>query len=185
MIAVGLSVALLLYIATAWATVRAVGWVVDVCVFPPPTKRILQVLCALIFLLTPTWDIIPSRMYFQRLCEEEAGVKVLKRVTVDRSYFRSDGRPDDRKLLDRYAQSSNWTRDISTWAHVTKIVGTIQDKQTGESLGTATDFVYYGGWIAARIDPMSSITCPQYPNHGIHTAIWQEIFQSEQLTERR
>jgi hypothetical protein len=180
MIALLLLIGLLLYIFLAWSVVRVVGWLASICAFTSVTKRVLQVLCAAFFVLVPTWDIIPSRLYFQHLCEQEAGVNVYRSVKIGQSYFRPDGKPDDKKLLERYAQSSKWNHSFSSWAHIIKIEGTIQDKQTGEILGTTTDFVYYGGWLGSRIAAMSSVTCPNYPNHSIHSIVWQEIFKLTQ-----
>lgn len=179
MIALSLLMGLLLYIFLAWSVIRMAGWLVNICAFTGITKRVSQCLLVAFFVLLPTWDIIPSRLYFQHLCEQEAGVKVLKTVKVDQSYFRPDGRPDDKKLLGRYAQSSKWDRSFSSWAHITKIEGTIQDKQTKEVLGTATDFVYSGGWLGSRIDPMSSVTCPTYRD-GIFGMALQSVFKSNQ-----
>jgi hypothetical protein len=183
MIALSLLIGLLIYLLLAWWAVRAVGWLISICAFPAVTKRVLQALCVAFFVLLPTWDIIPGRLYFQHLCEQEAGVKVLKAVEVAQSYFRPDGRPDDKKLLDRYAQSSKWDRSFSPWAHITKIEGTIQDKQTGEVLGIATDFIYSGGWLGSRIDPMSSVTCPAYRD-GIFGMALQHVFKSNQPSLR-
>ncbi|MCC9002318.1 MAG: hypothetical protein LM549_06805, partial [Candidatus Competibacter sp.] len=105
----------------------------------------MQGLIFVLFVLLPTWDIIPSRLYFEHLCETEGGINVSRTVEVDQSYFGSDGVPDDKKLLDRYVQSSRWHPDFSSWAHITKIEGAIQDRETGELLGTAIDYLYGGG----------------------------------------
>ena len=84
-----------------------------------------------------------------------------------------------KQLLKHYAQFSKHDPKFSSWAHITKIEGGVQDKQTNELLGTVTDFVYYGGWIGSRIDPMSPVTCPMYPNHTVHDLIWQAIFKQK------
>jgi hypothetical protein len=181
MIALVLLIGLLSYILFAWSLVRVVGWLADICAFTPVTTKVLQGLCAAFFVLLPTWDIIPSRLYFQHLCEKEAGVKVLKRVELDPSYFKPDGRPDDRKLLERYAQSIKHDPGFSSWTHITRMEGTIEDKQTGELLGTSTDFAYYGGWIGARIAPMSPVTCPAY-KYGIFGMVLQEVFRPKQAS---
>ena len=160
-------------------TIRVVGRVALFCAFAATTKRVLQIICAMVFLLVPTWDIIPSRLYFKHLCEHEAGVKAFKIVEIDKSYFKQDGKPDDKQLLEHYAQFSKHDPRFSSWAHITKIEGAIQDKQTNELLGTVTDFVYYGGWFGSRIDPMSPVTCPRFPNHIVHDLIWQAVFKQK------
>lgn len=181
MIALALLFALIVYGVLSWSVIRALGWLGRVCVFPSSSTRALQGITLAAVVLLPTWDIIPSRLYFEHLCETEAGIKVFRTVEVDQSYFRPDGVPDDKKLLDRYVQSSKWNRDFSSWAHITKIEGVIQERETGELLGTAIDYLYGGGWINSRIAPMSSTTCPNYPNHSIHTSIWVEIFKLKPL----
>ena len=181
MIALALLLALIVYGVLAYSVVRSLGWLGRVCVFSPAWTRALQGFTLAVFVLLPTWDIIPSRLYFEHLCETEAGIKVFRTVEVDQSYFRSDGVPDDKKLLDRYVQSSKRTPDYSLWAHIAKVEGTIQDRETGELLGVARDFTYYGGWVEATIAPMSPITCPRFPNHVIHDIIWQEIFKQRHM----
>lgn len=182
MIALALLLALIVYGVLAWSVIRALGWLGRVCVFPPASTRVLQGITLAAVVLLPTWDIIPSRLYFEHLCETEAGIKVFRTVEVDQSYFRPDGRPDDRKLVERYVQSSKRTPDYSSWAHITKVESTIQDRETDELLGVATDFTYYGGWVEATIAPMSPTTCPRYPNHVIHDIIWQETFKQRHMS---
>ncbi len=46
-----------------------------------------------VFVLIPTWDIIPGHLYFNYLCGKEAGTRVLKTVEVEKEYFLLDGRP--------------------------------------------------------------------------------------------
>lgn len=181
MIALALLFALIVYGVLSWSVIRALGWLGRVCVFPSSSTRALQGITLAAVVLLPTWDIIPSRLYFEHLCETEAGIKVFRTVEVDQSYFRPDGRPDDRKLVERYVQSSKQTPDYSLWAHITKVEGTIRDRETGELLGVAMDFTYYGGWVEATIAPMSPITCPRFPNHVIHDIILQEIFKQRHM----
>lgn len=180
MIALSLLIVLVLYILFAWFIVRVVGWLANILAFTGGTKKTLQALCIAFFVLMPTWDIIPSRMYFHHLCEKEAGVRAAKTVFLQEEYFLPDGRPDQKKLAGHYAQPDKRDHSFSRWAHIVKVESAIQDRQTGELLGTATDFVYSGGWLGARIAPMSPDTCPNYPNHSVHGIIWQEIFKLKQ-----
>ncbi len=181
MIALTLLFVSILYGLAAWCAIRLLAWLGRICVFPPLSTRVAQGLTLAFFVLFPTWDIIPSRLYFEHLCETEAGVKAFKIIELEQSYFRADGRPDDRKLLDRYAQSSKWIPDYSRWAHIVKVEGTIQDKKTGELLGIASDFSYYGGWVEARIAPMSPITCPAL-KAGVFGMGLKQVFKLEQTS---
>lgn len=180
MIALSLLIGLLIYLLLAWWAVRAVGWLVNICAFPAVTKRVSQALCVAFFVLLPTWDIIPSRWYFQHLCETETGVKVFKTVELDKEYFMPTGKPDEKKLAGQYSQPDKRDHEFSRWSHIVKIESSIQDKQTGEILGTATDFVYYGGWLGSRIAAMSPTTCPAYPNHSVHGTVWRGVFKPKQ-----
>jgi hypothetical protein len=44
------------------------------------TKTIVGFVSAAIFVLIPTWDMIPGQRYFKHLCETEAGLKIYKTV---------------------------------------------------------------------------------------------------------
>ena len=107
-------------------------------------------------------------------------MKVFKTVEVDPSYFKPDGKPDDKKLATRYAQPDNWDRKFSSIFHIAKSESSIKDKQTGEVLGTATDFSYRGGWLTTFVlVDAAGTSCPTYPNFGVHSIIWQEVFKSK------
>jgi hypothetical protein len=179
MFAIFFFVCLILYGTFALFSILAIGRMARFCVFTVWTERILQIICAAVFVLVPTWDIIPSRLYFHYLCKQEGGVRVLKTVDIDKAYFKRDGHPDDKQLLQQYAQFSRHDRNFSSWAHITKIEGGIQDKETNELLGTVTDFVYYGGWLGSRIDPMSPMTCPNFPNYIVHDLVLQAVFKKK------
>ncbi len=179
MIAISLLIGLTLYIVFASFAIRMAGTLARFCSFSLTTARVLQIICAVIFVLLPTWDIIPSRLYFKHLCEHQAGIRVVKIVEIDKSYLKRDGKPDDKRLLEDYTQFSKHDPNFSSWAHITKIEGGIEVKQTSELLGTVTDFVYYGGWLGSRIDPNSPITCPVFPNHFVHDLIWQAVFKQK------
>jgi hypothetical protein len=116
-----------------------------------------------VFVLIPTWDIIPGRLYHQHVCETQGGVQVYKTVEVDQAYFLPDGRLDEKKLLERFDMQLTMDRTFSKIFHMTKHQGFLIDKESGEHLGTATDFSYFGGWLHTTIlieaapDP-----CPQF-----------------------
>lgn len=179
MIALTLLLAVVVYGLCTWLAVRMLGWLGRICAFPESSTKVVEGLVLALFVLLPTWDIIPGRLYFEHLCNDEGGIKVFKTVEVDQSYFRPDGRPDDKKLAERYVQSSNRTADFSPWAHITKVEGAIRDKETGELLGVATDFSYYGGWVGATIAPMSPATCPAFKTEVFGMAL-QQIFRLKQ-----
>lgn len=131
-----------------------------------------------VFALIPTWDIVPGWLYFSSLCERETGTRVLKTVAIEQDYSLPDGRPDEKKLADRYTSSIKVDREFSSLFYISKIQSSIQDKQTGEVLGIATDLSYYGNWIVAYLFPQGPpSTCP---TKSVHAKIWQEVFVRNQ-----
>ncbi len=139
-------------------------------------SKLAKYVAIMAFVLIPTWDIVPGHLYFNYLCEKEAGTTVLKTVEVEKEYFLPDGRPDEKKLGDRFKQLSKTDRDLSTIFHITKHGSTIEDKQTGETLGHATSLTYFGGWLSSYLfSGGSSTTCPEY--HSSHGMIWREVIR--------
>src|SRR5437773_872909 len=47
-----------------------------------------------IFVLIPTWDIIPGWLYFAYLCNTAGGQKIYKTVELSHEYFLKAGEPD-------------------------------------------------------------------------------------------
>jgi hypothetical protein len=126
------------------------------------------------FVLIPTWDIIPGWLYFNHLCKE-AGVKVLKTVEVDRSYFLPNGEPNQERLKEAYPNPAKLQEPFSPQFHIKRSSSLIQEKNTGEILGTATGFSYYGGWFNSYLFPEGPPSkCPDYLVHG---ALWNEVIK--------
>ena len=141
-------------------------------------SKIAKYVAIVVFVLIPAWDIIPGQLYFQHLCETEAGVKVFKTVELDRSYFKPDGKPDDQKLAERYPHVAKFDRNFSTIFHIAKTESTIQDKQTKEILGTAANFSYRGGWLTAFVlVDATGASCPANPSFGMHSAVLERVFR--------
>jgi hypothetical protein len=131
-----------------------------------------------VFVLIPTWDIIPGHFYFNYLCGKEAGTRVLKTVEVEKEYFLPDGRPDDKRLSDRFVQPHEFDKEFSPLFHIARFESTIQDKQSGEILGRATSLSHHGGWLSAYLFPLgNATTCPE----RVHTAIWGEVIKPKKI----
>jgi hypothetical protein len=141
-------------------------------------SKIAKYAAIVVFVLIPVWDIIPGQLYFQHLCETEAGVKVFRTVEVDRAYFKPDGKADDQKLAERYPHVTRFDRNFSPTFHIAKTESTIQDKQTKEILGTAANFSYRGGWLTTfvLVDATGS-SCPTYPSFGMHSDVLEKVFR--------
>lgn len=76
MIGLGFLLALILYVGLA----LFIGLFIRKRFKTPKAQSIAQVLTLLIFLLIPTWDIIPGKIYFNHLCKTEGGVKIYRTV---------------------------------------------------------------------------------------------------------
>ena len=130
-----------------------------------------------VFVLIPTWDIIPGRLYHQHVCETQGGVRAYKTVQVDKTYFLPDGRLDEKKLLERFEWQTTMDRAFSKVFHMTKHQGVLLDRENGEHLGMATDFSYFGGWLHTTIliedapDP-----CPQF-GRDVYSALYRQVLR--------
>jgi hypothetical protein len=172
MIGLGLLIVLILYAYLTKTTVRFVG--------TRTKSKLAKYVTLAVFILIPTWDIIPGRLYFHRLCQTEAGVKVYKTMEINQSYFTVDGKPDIKKLEEKYAQPDRLDRNFSSIFHIAKSESAILDKQTGDVLGVATDFLYRGSWISTHIlVDRGGTSCPAYPHSLVHNVIWGEVFKSK------
>ncbi|MEO5631191.1 MAG: hypothetical protein ABIQ24_07180 [Nitrospiraceae bacterium] len=145
-------------------------------------SKIAKYVTIAVFVLIPAWDIIPGQLYFQHLCETEAGVKVIKTMKMDQSYFKSDGKPDEKKLAERYAHVTKFDRNFSAIFHIAKTESTIQDKQTKEILGTAANFSHRGGWLTTLVlVDAAGTSCPAYPFFAMHSAVLESVFRPSVL----
>lgn len=130
-----------------------------------------------VFVLIPTWDILPGRLYHQHVCKTQGGVRVYKTVEVDKAYFLPDGQHDEKKLRERLDMQLTMDRTFSKLFHMTKHQGVLVDKENGAHLGTATDFWYYGGWLYTTIlIEGSEDTCPQF-DRDIYTSLWRQVIR--------
>lgn len=133
-----------------------------------------------VFVLIPTWDVIPGQLYHGHLCETEGGIKVFKTLEVDRTYFLPDGQPDEEKLRELIEEQVITDRDFSKILHITKDQISLFDRQAGVPIGTAVDFWYYGGWFMKMILPdASSRICPGYPHHTMPSSLWRKVVRSQ------
>ena len=178
MIALALLIALALYVLLAWVVVRMVGWLSRICVFTTATTKALQTVCVAFFVLLPTWDIIPGRLYFNYLCETEAGVKVIKVIELDRSYFKLDGQPDEKRLGALYAQTTKFDRKFSAIFNIARTETTVFENQTNDVIALGKNFSHHGGWLIEFILPDASGTsCSAYPYFGMHSITLQQTFR--------
>ncbi len=68
MIGLSILLAVVIYVWLARVVVRRIE------------NRAVKYLVIALFILIPTWDVIPGKLYFNHLCEKEAGLKIFKVV---------------------------------------------------------------------------------------------------------
>lgn len=130
-----------------------------------------------VFVLIPTWDIVPGQAYFHHLCRKDAGVKVFKTVQVEKAYFLPNGEPDQKKLAERFEGPLKFDDEFSRLFHIRMAVGSVVEKQTGETLGTATNLSHFGGWVAANLFPQGPPdNCPGY---SVYSDLWKSVIKPE------
>jgi hypothetical protein len=139
-------------------------------------SNLAKYLTLTVFVLLPTWDILPGQLYHQHLCKTEGGVKVFKTIEVDKAYFQPDGRSDEKKIEERVEWQMNFDRSYSTAFHIARSENILIDRKTGERLGTAIGFAHYGGWFEASFLRLGRYTlCPQYPHHSEGGTLLREV----------
>jgi hypothetical protein len=130
-----------------------------------------------VFVLIPTWDIVPGRLYFSHLCEREGGIKVFKTVELDKAYFLPNGQPDQTKLSmsDNFAMVRMDDRGYSPIFHIARFESALHDKQNDEVLGVDVHLAHYGGWLNAYLFPQGPPTrCAGY---SPYRDVWTEIIR--------
>jgi len=125
----------------------------------------------LLALLLPFGDEIAGRVYFNHLCETEAGAKVYQTIELPAEYWDQDGKPTFyngamNNDVPSYAFKrlgiavSLESRDRHRSFHIDQFGATIKDKKTDTVISEFTGFRYWGGWIARSFSPHNTaISC--------------------------
>lgn len=137
------------------------------------TNRTAKYAVVVLFILIPTWDIIPGKLYLNYLCENEAGVKVYKTVELPAEYWDKKGRPrfyvnqydhnkvryifPDKQMVDASQFEYTWvTKPYSKFLHIDKDVLQLTEREKATTLGEYFLFRYWGGWLARNFSPHNS-----------------------------
>ena len=132
-------------------------------------KRIkwgVRIAVALAFILIPTGDWIAGRIYFNHLCETEAGVKVYQTIELPDEYWNEDGTPkfyDENNGHFTLPAEKFYTVESKTINHLFGIKehrAFILDINTHKIIGEKPRFQYWGGYILGNLPPNNvSIGC--------------------------
>jgi hypothetical protein len=140
-------------------------------------NRILKYVVIVTFILIPTWDIIPGRLYFNHLCSTKAGAKIYRTVQLPAGYW--DERGAARFSVNQYdhnkmryiftdkrivpAPGFEYTRVTSSFSeifHIDEDVLRVIESEKGISLGEYFLFRYWGGWLAKNFSPHNTaVSC--------------------------
>ncbi len=129
-----------------------------------PAKIAGGVTVFLIALLLPVSDEIAGRIYFNHLCEKEAGVKVYQTIELPAEYWDERGKPKfyatwDAGLGKAYPRIRK-NGPYSSLFHINDAGFKFIEKNSGNTLGEVVNFRYFGGWIFRNFTTSnSSISC--------------------------
>lgn len=202
MIALILIVVFVVYVVIAFVTTRAV--------FRTTRSHVRAGLTSIAFVLIPTWDVVLGVPYWKIECASEGGQKVYKTVPIGKDSYTSSVRgtqipeikdmevgkeypvridgveykvkliPDRKKLSDRF-EIVVGKREGSRTLGVEREISYVKDNQTGELLGEATSFLYWGGWVANSTGyHVSAVRCPSEPldRESTHASLVGKVFGS-------
>jgi hypothetical protein len=125
----------------------------------------------LIMLLLPVSDEIAGRIYFNHLCETEAGVKVYQTIELPAEYWDEDGNPKFYKGANNndvpsYAFKRLGIDIDGEWVEKKRLLQVIQfgtvvnEKKSGKKYSEVVRFGYTGGWIMRELTPHpSGLSC--------------------------
>jgi len=141
-------------------------------------NRLIGYVTIAMFLLVPTWDIIPGYLYFSVLCHSSEGMQVHQTAEVEGKYFSPNGQPDLKALNERYQSGSKLDGHFARLFQITKEEIFVQDRYSGEILGSATRFHFHGGWLAAYLFPQHPPrSCPA---DSMDDALWKAVMKPKQ-----
>lgn len=130
------------------------------------TKRIAnqaaKYIAIALFTLIPTWDIIPGKLYFNHLCESEAGVKIFETMELPAEYWDQQGKPrffnehgylDNKFLADHLDGGGGRIEHYSSAFAIDKVTSPIKEKVSQKVLAEITTFGFWGGWVSRNFIP--------------------------------
>jgi len=134
-------------------------------------KIVVGTLIFMVLLILPVADEIAGRIYFNHLCETEAGAKVYQTIELPAEYWDADGKPTFYKgannndvpsyTFERLGITITAKRNQrQRWFHINQSGTIYTSKTTGQRLSEVVRFGYGGGWIAREMTPHNfAITC--------------------------
>ncbi len=119
-------------------------------------RKITRVLILVVIGLLPFSDSMIGHIYFNHLCETEAGAKVYQTIELPAEYWDEDGKPrfmnsrgilDTKILGDRFEWKQHTNPVVSGLIRIDQKKWILYDNQSDKELGEKIDFIRYFGWI--------------------------------------
>lgn len=122
----------------------------------------IRVAIALVFFLVPTGDEIVGRIYFNHLCETEAGAKIYQTIELPSSYWNAQNIPSFYKgasnndiplyAFERLGIDVNaeWN-ERQRWFGIEQFGTITTSEKFGQKLNEVVGFRYFGGWVARNL----------------------------------
>ena len=137
-----------------WLARKVVSWIP---IKSGGLKGLIGLLAFAILLPLPLIDEIIGKIQFDKLCREEAGVKIYGKLKLGPEFFNPDGTPNfidpsSGNINDRiegYLEFINPPGlDVSSIARLGKKKYLIKSRKSGQILLEQTSFGMHGGWLA-------------------------------------
>jgi hypothetical protein len=157
-----------------------------------PLKIAGGVTVFLVTLFLPVSDEITGRIYFNHLCETEAGMRVYQPMELPTEYWnengelkllKSNGDFDFRKIEWLHAgwedvkNKSSSSMDESHWI--------VREVKNNQPIGAIVTYCYWGGWVRRNFSPHNTAqSCSQVEGKKFHRDFYLSIFKPTQTEGR-
>jgi hypothetical protein len=149
--------------------------------------KVIASVLGLTLLLLPIWDVPITSYRFNKLCEEEGGIFVYKRVELGDEFYLKPGELTKKTILradgggtltlvkangnelivdkinENYEVTNETDHDATDWPGTVKFTTTVSED--GAPLGKAVSFIGGEGWFIRKINfgpTLSGRRCPDY-----------------------
>lgn len=163
---VGKFVEMLLVVGLSLMPLAALGFGIARSAATTRRKTLVVGVVALLGYAVLFGDEIAGRIYLNHLCTTEARVKVYQTVELPAEYWDEQGREkfyvNFDSLLGKTYSVKYKPGTYSSPFHIDNAGYAYSNTKTGQVLGEAVDFRYWGGWIRRNLFPPSAKSCIDY-----------------------
>jgi len=115
-----------------------------------PSRKARYIVAA-IFILIPTWDMIPSWLYLEYLCKTEGGLKIYKTVDNVEGFYEEDYYYQKENVLKTYGYKYLESREIGTGKFIRYVLGENSQITKEEVNNPISNFEFIGRNINMRL----------------------------------